>query len=179
MYYYFYMNRSIMELPYEVNLSINPAFTSLTAEQVEFHTAYPNATVAEVKQCVLYPVPEEPTLEERKDFARDALKEAFREKVRNFDEIDMILAITSRICIQNGWHSEAESPYSTAEARAVICGFVHLGKAAKDALAAGLSAVDAAEDPDALMAAEEAAMAAIGNATAPSAGADGTTEGGL
>ena len=174
-----------MELPNEVDLSINPAFTSLTAEQVEFYTAHPDATVDEVKQCVLFPIPEEQTLEERKDYARDALEVAFREKVRTFDELDMLLAITSRICIQNGWHSEAESPYSTAEARAVICGFVHLGKAAKDALLAGLSAVDAAEDIDTLEEAVDGAMAAIGNATAgesavvdESAGADGT-EGGL
>lgn len=178
MYYYFYRN-SIMELPDEVDLSINPAFTSLTAEQVEFYTAHPGATVAEVKQCVLFPVPEEPTQEERKASARDSLKVAFREKIRTFDELDMLLAITSRICIQNGWHSEAEAPCSTAEARAVICGFVHLGKAAKDALLAGLSAVDAAEDADALEAAVEAALTAIGNATADlSSGADGT-EGGL
>lgn len=174
MYYYFYRNRSIMELPEEVNLSVNPAFTSLTAEQVEFYTSHPDATVDEVKQCVLFPIPEEQTLEERKDYARDALKVAFREKVRTFDELDMVLAITSRICIQNGWHSEAESPYSEAEARTVICGFVHLGKAAKDAYMSGLSAVDAAEDAEALDAAAEAAMTAIGNAAA----SDGT-EGGL
>lgn len=175
MYYYFYRNRSIMELPEEVNLSVNPAFTSLTAEQVEFYTSHPDATIGEVKQCALFPAQEEPTLEERKASARQALKEAFSRKMDAYNELDMVMAITSRICMQNGWHSESESPFTTEEARAVICGFVHLGKAAKDAYMAGLSAVDAAEDAEALDAAAEAAMTAIGNATAP---ADGT-EGGL
>lgn len=155
-HYYFFRNR-IVSFNTKLIAAFNSAYVELTPEQVEFYLAHPEASVEEVRNCKLYEPYIEPTpeLEELRADAKKKVKEAYYMKMGQYSELDIALAISSRICIQNLWLTQSACVYSTDEAKEVIRGFVQLGKSAKPIYEEGLRAIDNSMSEETISAAAE------------------------
>lgn len=142
-HYYFFRNR-IVSFNTKLIAAFNSAYVELTPEQVEFYLAHPEASVEEVRNCQLYEPYVEPTpeLEELRDNAKRELMNAYCLKMGRYSEIDVALAVASRICIQNVWLTQSNCAYTNDEAKEIIKGFVQLGKSAKAIYEESITAID-------------------------------------
>lgn len=160
-YYYYFKTKNgvttIVRWSVRINTTINRNYVELTPEQVEFYLAHPDASVEEVRNCQLYEPYVEPTpeLEELRSEAKRKVKEAYYLKMGQYSELDIALAISSRICIQNLWLSQSACVYSTDEAKDMIRGFVQLGKNAKPIYEEGMRAIDNSMSEETISAAAE------------------------
>ena len=69
MKYYIYNNAKIKIREQQVDTSMFTQFVEMTDEQISFYLQNPNASIEEIKNCKLLPIPPLPTLEEVKEGA--------------------------------------------------------------------------------------------------------------
>lgn len=154
-YYYYFKTRNgitnIVRWGVRINTSINKNYLELTPEQVQFYLEHPEASVEEVRKCQLNIAADDtPELYELKSDAKRSVRSSYIDKMNEHKDIEIALAVASRICIQNLWLTQSNCAYSTDEAKEKIKAFVVLGKAANDILAQALSDIDSAETESAI-----------------------------
>ncbi len=160
MYYYFYDNKKIIESVLPLPHALNPRTEALTADQVAFYLANPRATVQEVRDCALFepPVPE---LGDVKTMAMTELKEAYCNRMTEYSELDVAMAVASQIAIGNLWLTALQTPYTLAQSKGIISGFAKLAKAAKavyDQYAEAIASAATVESVEAALQAGKEAM---------------------
>lgn len=132
MNHYFHLNKKIKSFDFEVDCSINKAYTPLTEEQSLFYEQHQDASLYEVKTCMLYesaPLPA-PNIEEVKESAKKYISNYSAETMGRFIT-DLKLANASA-SLSIGPEEQVAPIYTNDEAKDVIRKFNIIGAALRN-----------------------------------------------
>lgn len=141
-YYYFYTKNGVTTIVkkfFALNMNLygykegkRIYYELLTDEQESFYLNNPEASVNEVRNCMLNepPTPQTQSIIQIREYYKNKLKEAYYAKMSEYSDLDVVGAISSHYANTTLSISNV-TPYTASEAKNIIEGFNSLMKSAK------------------------------------------------